>query len=291
MEINGPGTIDDLLQDAERQGHSATTRLVTDWVSLGLLDKPTRRPQGRGRGSAKGLYSANQRQLFLALLDKRAEGAHRIRTLTRLPIFVWLDWDDHVPTRQALIVLTQWAKKSFTSLEGVADSAEDMVKHIGHPLAQKEDRRELQAVLAEIGYQGRIDDLSRLDAAVRQVFEPSSVFRQDISRAVGHPSTPMTARGVVELLHARAEGVIAFRKAAVTATDMERARQMYRTSRDEYTAMVPTLRAETPPPYRALYADDSLQSRVDRCVVDLLTLVGILKLQAGLSTARPLAPR
>jgi len=41
------GTIDDLLKDARRAKCEASRRLVTDWVSLGLLDSPTRRGVSR----------------------------------------------------------------------------------------------------------------------------------------------------------------------------------------------------------------------------------------------------
>lgn len=49
--ITGPGTINDLVSDAAAAGHEITTRLIRDWTEHGLLDKPQKRPAGKGHGA------------------------------------------------------------------------------------------------------------------------------------------------------------------------------------------------------------------------------------------------
>jgi hypothetical protein len=83
-QLTEPGTINDLTTDAARHGHQVIARLVRDWSERGLLDYPTRRPAGKGHGSKQALYTANQRMLFLSLLDKRA--GNSIRSLARMPV-------------------------------------------------------------------------------------------------------------------------------------------------------------------------------------------------------------
>jgi hypothetical protein len=278
MSFTESGTIDDLVADADRAQNPVTPRLVTDWTSKGLLDRPARRAKGRGQGSAKGLYSANQRELFLILLDKRRGGAMRVATLARIPIFIWLRWgDDWVPTRQALLAHRTWLGVGASSKEQGRLSAAEILGQLDHPLAQDADRRALKDELADIAYKGRVDDPLRLEAAVRSVFEPPSVFRRPIMRAVGHPAVPLTADAVIGLLTARATAAAAVKRERVSEADMRQARQMYLASRAEYLARLPVLRAETPQSYADLYADGGAQAQVDSCAVDLLTLIGFVK--------------
>ena len=83
--ISGPGTIDDLVADAHRAGHTrVNARLVNSWIPKGLLDHPQRRPRGR-LGSDKALHSANQRKLFLILLDKRRD-LPSLASLAQVPL-------------------------------------------------------------------------------------------------------------------------------------------------------------------------------------------------------------
>ena len=106
-QLSEPGTIDHLIADAAEHGHQVIARLVRDWSERGLLDYPTRRPAGKGHGSKQALYTANQRMLFLALLDKRADNG--IRSLARMPVWLWMYWgDDYVPLRQARRAFMTW---------------------------------------------------------------------------------------------------------------------------------------------------------------------------------------
>ncbi|MGW6900272.1 hypothetical protein ACWGF2_27225 [Streptomyces sp. NPDC054919] len=94
-DITEPGTIDDLLADAQATGHpDMNTRLIHSWTAKGLLDQPRRRTLHRG--SDKAEHSIDQRRLLLLLLDKRGQVSHP-HSLAQ----VWLWWDDYMPTQQA----------------------------------------------------------------------------------------------------------------------------------------------------------------------------------------------
>ncbi len=73
-------------------------RLVTDWVSLGLLDQPHRTARGKGNGrGAFYEWSDIQRDLFHTLLLKRPEAKHR-GALCAIPVGIWMYWERRVDT-------------------------------------------------------------------------------------------------------------------------------------------------------------------------------------------------
>lgn len=103
-------------------GRAVTPRLVDDWVSLGLLDRPIRRGLGRGRGSVSG-WSVNQVNLFEQLLRARGT-ARRIKTLCNIPVWLWMAWgDDYVPLRQTRKAMATWAEGSSRTPWGHARAA------------------------------------------------------------------------------------------------------------------------------------------------------------------------
>ncbi len=98
---------DEMLRAVAAKGFQASPRLVTDWVGLGLLDRPTRRGRGRGRG-IEATWPENQLRLFLVLLGHRRRGVH-VGPLANVPVWLWLAWgEDYVPLRQARRALSTW---------------------------------------------------------------------------------------------------------------------------------------------------------------------------------------
>ncbi len=77
-------------------GHSATDRLLTDWQSAGLLDRPTKRGLGRGKGIT-ALWPESQLRLWLLLLDKRRQTS-QIPNLCNVPVALWLFFGDTYAT-------------------------------------------------------------------------------------------------------------------------------------------------------------------------------------------------
>lgn len=173
-QVHGPGTLDDLLEDAREAGYEISRRTVHDWISLGLLDNPQRR--GAGRGSRPGQHSANQRKLFLLLLSKRVE-MPKIPSLALLPFGIWLWWgEEWVPTRQALKAFRAWFGDGLRRKQVCLEAARATLEQIDHPAATDTARNRFVRLFAEVGYRGSTTPelRSELEDAARAVFEPPS---------------------------------------------------------------------------------------------------------------------
>ncbi|MFY1623720.1 hypothetical protein ACN268_10995 [Micromonospora sp. WMMD735] len=270
MDLAQPGTIDDLVTDARAEGYQATTRLITDWVSLGLLDRPRRQPRGRGLGSSKALYAPHQRKLFLTLLAKRAK-ASRVTSLAPIPVFIWLYWgDEFVPLRQARRALMTWLKANEVSNRKRARAqARLLLGQLDHPAAAPPARRELVDAMAEVAYTGRADP-SRLEAVVREVFEPDGVRRE-----LGHPAALLTVESVLRLIDARLAAVSALKAGKVTDGQFAETRQAHLMAAADYAASQRELAMQAPPHLTNFYEPLTLQSTFDSCCVDLLSIMGL----------------
>ena len=280
MNKTEPGTVDDLMADARSAGFQATPRLVTDWVSHGLLDRPDLQPKGRGRGSDKGLYPASQRNLFLTLLDKRRTATH-VRALARIPLSIWLyAGDDFVPTRQALRVFTTWIGDSRASLAQARWASRQVVGQLNNADAAEQDRRALLTTLTDIAYTGRADH-DELDSRIRAVFEP---YGSTVPKAVGHPAAPLMTSSIIDIVDARMLAARSLAQGEATENDLQDARQQHLISLAEYVAQLPTLAAHAPPHLATMFGPITDQTLVDNCGNDLLTVLG---LQLRRSRTRP----
>ncbi|MFH8567483.1 hypothetical protein [Streptomyces sp. NPDC017993] len=175
MEFTEPGTIDDLVEDATAAGYHATTRLVHDWVSKGLLGKPQRRRTGPN-GSEKALQSANQRFLFITLLRERVS-TPRLSELASVPLSLWLyGGDEWVSTDQALRAFQTWVGDPRGTKAWARGVAARVMSDVGDPrLGTQSSRRELLDALAEALYTGYFDrDL--IVAKARPLFEPADTL-------------------------------------------------------------------------------------------------------------------
>lgn len=271
MSLDRPGSVDDLVADARAAGHQISTRLITDWVGHGLLDRPRRRPKGRGHGSGKGEYSANQRRLFLTLLDKRLTSQH-IRSLARVPLFIWLYWgDDYVPTRQALRAFTTWLGDFRVNKAAARKAAQQFLGQLNNPQATSAARRELLDTLTDAAYCGRIDR-EQLRDAVADVFEPD---RSVIHRAIGPVRAPLTTDSIVELIEARLSAAQRVGDGDITEQQLVLARQAHLCHLAEYLNQLPNMAAEAPANLAAAFSAPTVQALADNCGTDLLTILGL----------------
>ena len=150
MTINGPGTVDDLVADAAEAGYQITVRLVRDWTQAGLLDRPHKRPAGKGHGSRQALYPENQRKLLLTLLSKRP--GNGIPSLARIPVGIWMYWgDEYEPLRQARRAMLTWIGDPRSSLRRASETARTILGQLDNPAATPAARRQLRKVLTDIG--------------------------------------------------------------------------------------------------------------------------------------------
>ncbi|GAB1512583.1 hypothetical protein JCM33774_46250 [Actinophytocola sp. KF-1] len=272
LNVIEPGTIDDLVTDAERMGESVTPRMIRAWTAAGLLDAPTRRPAGKGHGSLPALYSPAQRELFVTLLHHRHNNG--IRSLARIPVFVWMYWGEgHVPLRQVRIALTTWLDDATTSKKVARQTAQELLAHLTHPQATHAARTRLRDVLAQVAYAGgRGADFDQLEQAVRAVFEPG---HGQVRRAIGHPEAALMAETTVHLLRARLTALALLRNSAITDDDFRDARHAHLLTFAEYAAKHPTLAAATPEDQPNLYAPLNPELALAQCCGNLLTTLGV----------------
>jgi hypothetical protein len=278
--ITEPGTINDLVSDAGAAGHKITVRLIRDWTEHGLLDKPHKRPAGKGHGSVLALYPANQRNLLLTLLHHRP--GNSIGSLARIPVAIWMYWgEEWVPLHQARSALMRYlgdpANRTYARDAGRATKqrartvAQAILGQLDNPAATPRARRELLAAVTDAAYTGE-PNLERLDRAYRDVFEPGA---GTIRKAIGHSSAPFTIDAMIGLTEARLAAVNALIARKVTDESLISARDAHVFAYAEYATKQHLLAATAPTGtghlYEAVTADDTLSN----CCGHLLTAIGL----------------
>ncbi len=257
----------DLVTAAKEHSHRrVSARLVDDWVAQGLLDRPEHRPLGYGRGSLPAVWSDNQRELFLTLLQKRDEGAP-IAALCNIPVWLWLWWGEgYVPLPQVRRAMRTWAKAAGYPPMGRARA--DMRRLIGDwgdPGTRRKDRRALEEALYPMVCSGRVNEAVLLPL-VQRVFDP---------KGTGAPRGPvggqLTPEGYVCLLRARVDAM-----AGLDAFDdqhFEQARVAYLVTRHRYERERSRLVAD--PELGERFAAHDLSAIIMDACLDLTTLLGL----------------
>ncbi|HUY50976.1 MAG TPA: hypothetical protein VMV92_35605 [Streptosporangiaceae bacterium] len=270
MTISGPGTVDDLVADAAGAGHQITVRLIRDWTQAGLLDRPRKRPAGRGRGSSQALYPENQRKLLLILLSKRP--GNGISSLARIPVGIWMYWgDDYVPVRQARRAMLTWIGDPGVSLRQSKETARAILGQLDSPRATPAARRALLKILTDVGHTGQLD-ADRLEAAVFDVFEPGNL---KIRRAVGHPAAPLMVESVIEVMKARLTAVTYLRDDHVSDDAFYQARHAHLMAYAEYAVKQPAFAGTAPPRSPDMYEPVTAEKALNDCCAHLLTTIGL----------------
>jgi hypothetical protein len=193
-------TADDLLRRARLGGFDPKKRLITDWVSIGLLDQPTARGRGRGKGVER-TWPESQAQLFLVLLAKRREITH-VASLCNVPAFTWLYYGpEQVPVRQVRRALCFFNRLLPTAPASVArKAARRVVEQLSTPTTTRADQEELiTAVVQATG--GREFNRDALLEPARRIFDPDRTGRR-----VGPRGAAMTAESWVNVTEATLVG-------------------------------------------------------------------------------------
>jgi hypothetical protein len=259
-----------MVADAVGGGHEVTVRLIRDWTQLGLLDRPHKRPAGRGRGSSQALYPANQRELLLTLLSKRADNG--ISSLARIPVGIWMYWgEEYVPLRQTRRAMLTWIGDPRASLRRARETAQTILGQLDNPSATPAARRELRKVLTDIAYTKQLD-ADRLERAIFDVFDPGT---GRIRRAIGHPAAPLMADSVIEVTKARFTAVTHLTAGKVTDEAFYHARQAHLIAYAEYAAKQRALADSTPPQIPEMYGPVTAEKALNDCCVHLLTAIGL----------------
>lgn len=287
MQPAGPGTVEDLIADAEGAGHPPTTpRLITDWVTLGLIDKPTLRPLGRGQGSDKALYSANQRNLFLTLLHHR-KNVRNMSTLAKIPVAIWIYYGpEYVPLRQARRALKTWLGDYRASHKGAERSGRELLGQLDNPEAAPKARRHLRRTLAHIAYTGELN-MTALEAATSEVFEPRI---SPLRRAVGPPGAFLTVDTVLTLIQARLTAAQLVKNDRVTDAQLQRARRAQVAERAQFDVLQAQLAAQAGPALADMFRPVTFEDKVNTCGADLLTVIGLHLRERGIRVSEATWP-
>lgn len=136
----------DMIRVAKEAGFGPTPRMVHDWVSEGLLDRPERRGLGRGKGIG-ATWPEEQRRLFETLLDHRKR-VGRVAPLCNIPVWTWLYFGDtYVPLRQVRRALGTWV--------GLTD-------HISWKTARRTAQQLLDQSRSQVQMRTLIDEVARM---------------------------------------------------------------------------------------------------------------------------------
>jgi hypothetical protein len=288
-EQNPRFTADELVAFATAHGFRASTRLITDWVSLGLLDRPNH--PGRGRavgGSERGTWSVMQGELFgdLLALHQRPENPIRsVAALANIPVsgWLWMGAESDVSLRQVRRALATWCgrhrSRKQVSKTRARRIAREMLTPLDNPHSTKKDRDELLRLL-ETSIRERTFDADEMRQAVERVFDPHSV-----GRSLGPSEVAATAAGLARLMEAQAAGYLNLD--SFTDQEFEDARVIYREGRRGYAALQPRLVADAQG--SPLHLDDADYESVlsDACKNLLFTLgLGRLSPRANHNTAQ-----
>ncbi|MEV5717286.1 hypothetical protein AB0L41_25635 [Amycolatopsis mediterranei] len=142
---------------------------------------------------------------------------------------------------------------------------------LDHPNASAEARRELLAQLTDVAYTGRTD-LSQLEQAVREVFEPDG---SSIRRAVGHPEAALTADSAVHLIRARVTAYHQLSDGVVGDELFIEARQEHLMHLRHYQLERPQFAANSPTGRPQMYEALSTSELMNSCCDHLLTIIGL----------------
>ena len=258
----------DLILAAKEQDFDITARMIDDWVSIGLLDRPNKKGLGRGKGML-ATWSDNQRQLFLTLLLKRKEIKKLITPLFNIPVWVWLEYgDEHVPLRQMKRALLSWSHAhgyQANSWKRARLSAQSFLNSFKHEGSTREDRNALVEVLARTSYTGTYD-LLELRQAIEKVFDPDRV-----GRALGPHGARLTVDSIVSRVEARLKTIA--RIETISDDEFMSARIAYAEATNLYWRDLP--RFVSDPEIGDFFTINDAEERLNSACMSLVTMIGL----------------
>jgi hypothetical protein len=238
-------TAEELVTIATANGLRATRRLITDWVSLGLLDRPYHPGQGRRNGSKPGTWPLTQAELFVDLLSLRQRPENpvtHVAALANVPVSGWLWMGDAggVPLRQVRLALKTWCghhrSRKGVSTVRARKIAREMLRQFDNPHATRPDRGALLDLLAT-SIANQTFDAEQTQSALERVFDPHQV-----GRALGPEEVAATAASFARMLEAQAAGYLNLQSS--TKQEVEDARVIYLQGRREYAQLQPRLASD-----------------------------------------------
>ena len=257
-----------LILSAKEQDFDITARMIDDWVSIGLLDRPNKRGLGRGKGML-ATWPDNQRQLLLTLLLKRKEIKKLITPLFNIPVWIWLEYgEEHVPLRQMKRALLNWSLSHgyrANSWKRARLSARALLDSFKHEGSTRADRNTLVEILARASYSGTCD-LLELRPAVKKVFDPDGVERE-----LGPRGAQLTVDSIVSLVDARLKTIARIEN--ISDDEFNSARIAYAQATNLYWRDLP--RFVSNPDMGDFFKINNVEERLNSACMSLITLIGL----------------
>lgn len=239
-----------------------------------------RQPLGRGRGSKPALYSGQQQLLFHVLLNQRRAGMS-VSGLARFPVAYWLYFPaTRVTGAQALEAFRTWLGDPRASRDAARRNALALTDQLARGGVSRAVRRRLTNLMEKVAYDGTIADELELRANVEGVFDGDF---GGVARSVGHPSAPLTAEAVIDIIRANVAGATATTRFAVTSDDFEAAGAMQRLSLAEYVRDFPELAEVRWGQPAGFYPEPTVTWLIEDCCDQMLTALGLRQLERGSS--------
>lgn len=166
-------TKSDLVKALQALGYTKISeRLVTDWISMGLLGEGRRLGRGKGGGrGAKFVWSDEQFALFRTIVEQRPR-VKSVVVLTAIPVETWLYWGERwVELPQVKRALTTWwGRTQRNGWDSSLHVARVAVNSICPPNTPRIARQDFREILAEMILQKSysLKDLTQLIESVRK---------------------------------------------------------------------------------------------------------------------------
>ncbi len=258
----------DLILVAQERGFDVTARMIDDWVSIGLLDRPNKRGLGRGKGIL-ATWPENQHQLLMTLLLKRQEIKKLLTPLFNIPVWIWLEYgDEHVPLRQMKRSLLSWSRAhgyQANSWKHARLSARALLDSFKHKGSTRADRNALVEVLARASYNGTCD-LLELRQSIEKVFSPDGV-----DRALGPRGAQLSIDSIVNLVGARFRTID--RIESISDDEFLSARTAYAQATNLYWRELPRFASD--PEMGDFFEINQVEERLNSACMSLVTLIGL----------------
>ena len=275
----------ELVHDLADRFGSFTDSTLRLWQSNGLA-APARRGSrwAKGKeGSSPALYSEHDRQMLIALLEKRREihdaGLQfSFDQLANLVVWSWIYWDDVVLLPQARRALRTWTRPRIGGQAGSARSKnlfEAQVRAALESLAPPNatldaSGRNAARQLAELMWTGDVAGLRLLEPALTAVIDPDGVGRR-----VGALGVNEDAAQELERLQLIQIGALAVVTGSPSTSDglWRRARSNLRTTWVEYSLDWPRLARSTDRP--TMFKAPSVELQLADASRTLLFMIGL----------------
>lgn len=236
----------EMLADMATRGFDFSVAAFRDWQSKGLLaaaNQDQRWADGRP-GSAKGVWSENQRLALVTLLGFRdrqraVERSTDISGLANIVVWLWLYWDGIIELPQVRKALAYWVRPQIGGQAGGARSQQRIrkgagrtVRHLAAPGSSRAARTAAADRLAHLFWHDDQAGLAQLVSNLRAVMDPAGA-----GRPIGSPLLPISPDDVALAMDAprRAGHVLLTDPATLGQDDWDFARSFLRRSWDGYS--------------------------------------------------------